>query len=112
MDMSCPSCRKSLKWKVLSYSSTHGPWLYRKPTVARCPYCRSVLITNLHPKERALFGWVAAGLFAVIGTAFVAGTMAALIVATVFFLAVGSGVIYVRAKYLASWPRYVAHAEG
>jgi hypothetical protein len=93
---------------VLSYSATSGPWLYRKPSVARCPFCEGVLITNLHPKEQQLFGWAAAGLIAVIATAFVAGTIAALIVAAAFIAGVGAAVAYIHWKYLDGWPRYVA----
>ena len=112
MDTSCPYCHKSLKWRVLAYSSTEGPWIFRKPTVARCPYCGGVLVANVHPKEQLLFNLAVVGFLAVIVAALVWGTAVALVVAAASFLAIAGGAAYIHAKYLAGWSRYVQRAEG
>ena len=113
MDTSCPYCHKSLRWKVLAYSSTEGrTWIFRKPTVARCPYCGHVLVTNVHPKEQLLFNLAVAGFLSIIVAALICGTAVALVVAVASFLAIAGGAAYIHAKYLAGWSRYVQRAEG
>jgi hypothetical protein len=104
--MSCPHCRKSLRWKILAHSDTEGSLAFRRPTVVRCPYCDGILITNLHPKEQLLLGWCAAALIAIIVTAFFAGTAVALSVAAVSAALIALAATFIYLKYLAQWPRY------
>src|SRR3954462_6506100 len=101
MDTSCPYCHKPLKWKLLAYSNTQGPTAaFRRPTVARCPYCGGALVANLHPKEQLLFSLSMVALTATVVAALMGGTAVALVVAVASFLAMAGGAAYVHAKYL------------
>jgi hypothetical protein len=113
MDMRCPYCRKSLKWKLLPYRAPdRSPRFFQRPTIACCVYCGGSLAANPHPNESVLLVLSEVAFLGVVVVAVAWGTLAALWFAGVSVVLFGAGAVYVHFRYLRNWPRYMRSAEG